>query len=47
MKFFRFSLTFHFHLKEGILILVLVLKEGLFGTAASLIPYFLKVFIIK
>ena len=38
MKFFRFSLTFFCQL---------LLKEGIFGTAASLIPYFLKGFIIK
>ena len=37
MKSFPFSLTFSRQL---------VLREGLFGTAGSLIPYFLKGFII-
>ena len=37
MKFFPFSLTFSRQLN---------LREGLFGTAGSLIPYFLKGFII-
>ena len=37
MKFFPFSLTFSRQL---------VLREGVFGTAGSLIPYFLKGFII-
>ena len=38
MNFFPFSLTYFRQL---------VLREGIFGTAASLIPYFLKGFIIK
>ena len=38
MKFFTFSLTFFRQL---------VLREGAFGTAGCLIPYFSKGFIVK